>query len=113
MTRGRPFQPGQSGNPGGRPKIVGDIRALAREHTPEAIAELVRLATKARREEVRLRAIEVLLDRGYGKPNQSVQIDAVFLEKKLNQLSDAELAELEARLTNAEQAMSLDSDKLN
>ena len=42
---------GQSGNPGGRPKIFGDIRALAREHIAEARATLVRLAKTAEREE--------------------------------------------------------------
>jgi hypothetical protein len=35
---GRPFQPGQSGNPGGRPK---GIAALAREHTDKAAQVLV------------------------------------------------------------------------
>ena len=34
---GRPWQPGRSGNPGGRPKAALDIQALAREHTPDAI----------------------------------------------------------------------------
>jgi hypothetical protein len=64
----RHWKPGESGNPGGRPKEVKELKALAREHTPEALQELIRLATGAKREETRLGAIRELLDRGYGKP---------------------------------------------
>jgi hypothetical protein len=35
------FQKGQSGNPGGRPKVVGEVRHLAQQHSAEAIATLV------------------------------------------------------------------------
>ncbi len=34
------FQKGQSGNPGGRPKVMADVQELAREHTPAAINTL-------------------------------------------------------------------------
>ena len=34
------FQKGRSGNPGGRPKEVGEVRDLARQYTPAAIAAL-------------------------------------------------------------------------
>ena len=35
------FNPGQSGNPGGRPVIVKHIQELARQHTPEALQALL------------------------------------------------------------------------
>ena len=40
-----PFEKGQSGNPGGRPKVVAEIKELARAHTGEAIKTLVSIMT--------------------------------------------------------------------
>ncbi len=74
QSRGRPFEPGQSGNPGGRPKVIAELRELARQHTPAAIEELARLALKARNEAVRISAIRELLDRGYGKAPTSLPV---------------------------------------
>ena len=35
------FKPGVSGNPGGRPKVLSEVRDLAREHTVAAMDTLV------------------------------------------------------------------------
>ena len=70
--RGRPFQAGRSGNPGGRPRVVRQVQELARQCAPDAIKELARLATKARSETARIAAIRELLDRGIGKSRQYV-----------------------------------------
>ena len=61
------FKPGQSGNPGGRPK---GIEALAREHTPAALAALV---DALRSPKERVPAAVALLDRGWGKPTVTVE----------------------------------------
>jgi hypothetical protein len=71
--RGRPFKKGESGNAGGRPKVIAELRALARAHAPDAIKELARLAIKAKSEATRVAAIRELLDRGYGKAQQMVE----------------------------------------
>jgi arylsulfatase len=51
------FRKGQSGNPGGRPKVMGDVQELARQHAPRVIVELARLALKAKSETARIAAI--------------------------------------------------------
>ena len=70
------FPKGQSGNPGGRPKVLGEVQDLARLHAPSIIVELARLALKARSETARIAAIRELLDRGYGRPRQAVEVSA-------------------------------------
>ena len=75
-TRGRPFQPGRSGNPGGRPKVVREGQDLARQHTPDAINALVEVCnTAVRHPSARVAADVALLDRAYGKPAQTVAPD--------------------------------------
>src|SRR5438105_4308583 len=68
------FRKGKSGNPGGRPKVLGELQGLARHHAPEVIAELARLAVKARSEAARIAAGRELLDRGFGRARQSVEV---------------------------------------
>ncbi len=67
-----PFKASQSGNPSGRPKVVGEIRDLARRHGKFAIAKLVELA-KSDNPRVAVAACSELLDRGYGRPAQSIE----------------------------------------
>jgi hypothetical protein len=69
------FQKGQSGNPGGRPKEAAEVKALAREYGAEAIEKLV---TLLRGDDARVAkaAADSLLDRGFGKPGQSIDLVA-------------------------------------
>ena len=71
--RGKPFEPGKSGNPTGRPKIEGDVRALAQEHGPEAMMRLVGLMSDEN-PRVAVVACQAVLDRAYGKAPQSVEM---------------------------------------
>jgi hypothetical protein len=68
------FRKGESGNPGGRPKVLAEVQELARQHAPSAITELARLALKAKNETARIAAIRELLDRGYGRPRQAMEV---------------------------------------
>jgi hypothetical protein len=65
------FKPGQSGNPGGRPKGEGRVREAAREHTDAALGVLV-TAMGDEDVRVRIKAAEVILDRGWGKAAQPI-----------------------------------------
>ena len=68
------FRKGESGNPGGRPKVLGEVQELARQHAPSALVELARLALRAKSETARIAAIRELLDRGYGRSRQAVEV---------------------------------------
>ena len=59
------FRPGQSGNPGGRPKAERNVRELAQQHTAEAVEALVDVVRTGKPAE-RVQAATVLLDRGLG-----------------------------------------------
>lgn len=89
------FQKGKSGNPSGRPKVVGELRDLARTHTEEAIETLVKVMRDSDAPPVaRATAANAILDRGHGKPTQHVEANVNFLDK----LSDDEQRGLLAAL---------------
>jgi Family of unknown function (DUF5681) len=69
---GRPFVPGQSGNPSGRPKDVLELQRFAREFGTEAIEKL-RVMREAQSENAQANAAVAILDRGCGKPTQPTE----------------------------------------
>lgn len=76
-VRGRPFPKGVSGNAGGRPREVGHVRELAKQHTEEAIETLVVIMRDASQPgRARSAAAESLLNRAWGAPTQHMEMDA-------------------------------------
>lgn len=93
------FQKGQSGNPTGRAgRHIGDLSRESRRYAKLALDTLVRIC-KSGMERNQLAAARELLDRGYGRPVQA--IDMITAGKKLAELTPAELAAFEARLMTA------------
>jgi hypothetical protein len=104
------FEPGQSGNPGGRPKSKA-LRVLCRTFTEDAVKELARLALNAKGEMTRVIAIRELLDRSYGRPAQALEVfmdDARPEEQIARELTPPEVeAALGAILTKAEKDLGI------
>lgn len=98
---GKPFKKGQSGNPGGRPKEVAEVRELARTHTTLAIETLAAIAKSADRDAARVAAANSLLDRGWGRPLTEIEVKLALL-KELESRTDDQLQRLAGIVTPQE-----------
>ncbi len=76
------FPKGKSGNPNGRPKKLPELDKLLANVLGEenangiTAAEAILMALRAKAAKGDIRAAEVLLDRGYGKAKQSIDLNA-------------------------------------
>lgn len=71
------FKPGQSGNPGGRPKKTEaefELERACEDKTPEALDTILGLMTGAKQDSVRLAAATYVIERRYGKPTERKEI---------------------------------------
>ena len=106
-----PWQPGQSGNPSGRPKGTRDLAGYVLETTDggkELVDALVSIArgvmpnvqapkgSRPRKDQQvrpadQLKAIEMLLDRGFGRSPQQLDVAHSVSDRPLQHLSDETL----------------------
>lgn len=92
--RSTSFKPGQSGNPGGKPKLaptvrqaLADAKALAQPLAAEAIGTLSQVMTNPKTPPAaRVSAAIAILDRGYGKPPQAIDATLTVFDR----MTDAE-----------------------
>lgn len=70
----RPFVKGQSGNPAGGSKKVAAVQRKAEDFVDEAVSVLA-AALKDGDTKTRIMAANAILDRGLGKPKQSVEVN--------------------------------------
>lgn len=70
---GTPWQKGQSGNPGGRPKLPDWMK----ERGPKALAYIADVAdgTEPAEPDLRLKAAHIIVERYYGKAPQAVEVE--------------------------------------
>ena len=72
---GRPFKKGVCPNPSGRPKMPTEMRDAFKSLAPESLEVLRKIMqSEEARDNDRIRAIEIILNRGYGTPVQSIEI---------------------------------------
>lgn len=73
------FKPGSSGNPGGRPKRTPEQRdalEAVKSLAPDAVETMERLLkAKDTPPALKVRIAEIVLDRTYGKPKQSADVN--------------------------------------
>lgn len=106
------WKKGETGNPKGRPKTAGSLaEAIRRTVDPdEVVAKLLKIAQDSPSDQTKLRALEILLERGYKKPAQVIEVGPAdpfedMSEDELRALiaeDDRALEDVEAELVEGE-----------
>lgn len=69
-------RPGAGRPKGSLNKATADIKAAAQAYTEDALATLAQIMKAGESEAARVAAANSILDRGFGKPRQSMDLDA-------------------------------------
>jgi hypothetical protein len=69
-------RPGAGRPKGSLNKATADIKAAAQAYTEDALATLAQIMKAGESEAARVAAANSILDRGFGKPRQAVDLDA-------------------------------------
>ncbi len=70
------FQPGVSGNPGGKPRCLYDIQAAARKKSPEAFKTIIKVMEDEKTApSLKVKCAEIVLERAFGKATVAVDVD--------------------------------------
>ena len=83
---------------------VASLSALARKHTPAALNALVKVAKSGLSEAAQVSAASAILDRGYGRPMQSMEHTGAgggAIKHDLSGLPDEQLEQLRTILGTA------------
>jgi DNA-binding MarR family transcriptional regulator len=76
------FVKGQSGNPNGRRRAITQLTLEARKHAFLALRTIAFICKKGEPQHaVRLHAAIALLDRGYGRPPQSIELSGNVVQQ--------------------------------
>lgn len=67
------FEKGKSGNPGGRPKENEELKKKCQKLTPKLLAKLEFWADQTADPSASVKAIQILIERAYGKVPQALQ----------------------------------------
>jgi len=104
------FKPGQSGNPGGKPKVLYDIMRAARKASPDAFRSIVAISKDPKASAaIRLKASEFIIERAFGRAQIPLHMDgSVEINHRALHLDALKLvngqAEAERLLERAEQS---------
>jgi len=96
MAGRKPGTPKTGGRrPGAVNKATADIKALAMQHTPDAMQRLHDIAMNSQSDAASVAAIKEMFDRAYGKPKQTMDVDATltisnWMQRALEARSKAE-----------------------
>ena len=106
----KPWQPGQSGNPAGRPPIPPEVLEILKAKSPAAarrLAELVDSPEPA----VALKAIDMLQNRIYGRPAQT--LDAKIETTNVQQAHLQVLLELQQKREDVMKTIEGDTQRVD